>query len=400
MNHDYDVIVVGGGPGGSSAARFCARAGLKTLLIEKERMPRYKPCGGCLSLKTVRFLNFDLSPVIENTLYGAKFTYCLKDPFIIRSKEPISFMVMRDRFDLFLIKKALDEGAEILEGERVARVEERDGGVEVELAKGERLLCEFLIGADGPGSVVAKSLSLSRPKSAGMGMGLEQEIPFESAVDFPKDELQLMHLDFGRIPGGYGWVFPKKDGLSIGIGGVFREGERVNPHPYFKNFVRGLNYIKPGKNERVIGHPIPSFFDEGQKVSKGRVLLVGDAGHLMDPLTGEGIFYALQSGKLAAEAIVESKEKGISPSHPYEMSVRMLIFGNLKWALHISQIIYKFTKFSYRTLKLYPELGEVCLRVMEEKETYQGFVLKVKERMKGLLKGHLSEKIKKALARA
>jgi len=113
MNHDYDVIVVGGGPGGSSAARFCARAGLKTRLIEKERMPRYKPCGGCLSLKTVRFLNFDLSPVIENTLYGAKFTYCLKDPFIIRSKEPISFMVMRDRFDLFLIKKALDEGQEI-----------------------------------------------------------------------------------------------------------------------------------------------------------------------------------------------------------------------------------------------------------------------------------------------
>src|SRR5208337_4530861 len=69
MNWDYDVIVVGGGPGGSTAARFCAKVGLTTLIIEKERLPRYKPCGGCLSTKTVHLLGFDLSPVVENTVY-------------------------------------------------------------------------------------------------------------------------------------------------------------------------------------------------------------------------------------------------------------------------------------------------------------------------------------------
>ena len=91
MNFDYDVIVVGGGPGGSTAARFCAKAGLKTLLIEKEQLPRYKPCGGCLSTKTAHLLNFDLSPVIENTIYGAKFTYCSKDPFSSNPKIPLHF---------------------------------------------------------------------------------------------------------------------------------------------------------------------------------------------------------------------------------------------------------------------------------------------------------------------
>ena len=131
MGRDYDVIVIGAGPGGCTAARFCALAGLKTLLVEKERLPRYKPCGGCLTTKTVRLLGLDLNPVLENTIYRVKFTYCLREPFSIESKEPIAFLVMRDRFDHFLEKVALEKGAEILEGQRAVRVEERGNRIEV-----------------------------------------------------------------------------------------------------------------------------------------------------------------------------------------------------------------------------------------------------------------------------
>ena len=399
MNLDYDVIVVGAGPGGSTAARFCAQAGLKTLLIEKERLPRYKPCGGCVSVKTIRLLGFDLSNVVENTIYGVKFTYCLKDPFFIQSSEPIAFLVMRDRFDQFLTNKALEEGAGLLEGEKVTRVKDGGAGVEVELARGERLRCEYLIGADGAGGVVAKSLSLSLPQGNGNGMGVESEIPFESAIDFPEKELQLIHLDFGRIPNGYGWVFPKREGLSIGIGGMSREGEKVNPRHYFVDFLKGLHYLDDRKVERIIGHSLPSFYDERQRVSAERFLLVGDAGHMIDPLTGEGIYYALRSGMLAAEAIIQSKKKGISPSDLYQTSVHTHIFENLKWALDLSRVVFRFTKLAYRTLQRYPGLGDFYLQVLEGKETYQGFMAKVKERMKDLLKGRLSEKIKWAMQR-
>ena len=111
MTFDYDVIVVGGGPAGSSAGRFCAQAGLKTLLIEKERFPRYKVCGGCLSVKASRLLDFDLRPVIENIVTGAKIKYYLENPLLLESSEPIGFMVMRDRFDHLLLEKAKEKGA-------------------------------------------------------------------------------------------------------------------------------------------------------------------------------------------------------------------------------------------------------------------------------------------------
>jgi geranylgeranyl reductase family protein len=398
LNIDYDVIVVGAGPGGSTTARFCAKAGLRTLVIEKEQFPRYKPCGGCLSTKTVHLLGFDLSRVIENTIYGAKFTYRLKDPFFIESKDPISFLVMRDRFDQFLVTKAVGDGAELLEGERVTRVEEKADEVEVELAKGKKFYCRYLIGADGAESIVARSLSSQ--KNDGNGIAIESEIPFDSSIDFPQKELQFIHLDFGRIPNGYGWVFPKKEWLSIGIGGMFRETKKMNPRHYFGDFLRGLNYIPKGKTGKVIGHLLPSFYDENQKVSQGRILLVGDAAHLMDPLQGEGIYYAIRSGMLAAEAVLEWKREGVVPSDFYQRSVYYDICGNLRWALTFSRFVFRFTKLAYRTLKRYPELGEFYLQVLEGKENYQGFVTRVKTRMKDLLKGRLSDKIKEAMARA
>ena len=122
----------------------------------------------------------------------------------------MAFMVMRERFDQFLIGKSLEEGVELLEGNRVIRVEERGDGFEIELSKGERFRCEYLIGADGPESLVARSFSLRPARKNGSGVALESEIPFESVSEFPKEDLSSIHLDFGGVPNGYGWVFPEE----------------------------------------------------------------------------------------------------------------------------------------------------------------------------------------------
>jgi len=350
-------------------------------------------------MKTVHLLGFDLSPVIENTIYGAKFTYCSKDPFIIEFPDPIAFLVMRDRFDQLLVNKALESGAALLDGEKVTRVEEKDGGVEVELGKARRLQCRHLIAADGPDSIVARSLPLPPERNHGNGIAVESEIPFDSSIRFPKRELHFVNLDFGRVPNGYGWVFPKKKWLSVGVGGMFRETKKMNPRQYLKSFLKGLDYIPDGETAKIKGHPLPSFYDERQKVAQGRILLVGDAANLMDPLQGEGIYYAIRSGMLAGEAMEEWKRQGIAPSDFYQRAVHDDICGNLKWALMLSRFVFRFTKLAYQTLKRYPELGEFYIQTLEGRETYQGFVRNVKTRIRDFLKGQLSEKIKEAMAR-
>ena len=296
----FDALVVGGGPAGATTAYQLSRSGVRTLLLEKERLPRYKTCGGGITVKCARLLDFDISPVVEQTIYGVQVTSRLSPRVTWRSDEPICYMVMRSNFDHLLVRKAQEAGACVMEGVVVKTVVVGDEGVIATTRDGRQFRGKVVVGADGANGVVARELGLMR--NVPVGIGLESEVRVtEKDLD---SWHELVLLDMGMLKHGYGWIFPKGDHLSIGVGGPSDHATLVKGYSaQFTDYCRGIL----GEYDVVHcqGHRLP-VRPAGWPIHAKRGLLVGDAAGMVNPLDGEGIYYAIRSGQIAASAILDA----------------------------------------------------------------------------------------------
>jgi geranylgeranyl reductase family protein len=392
MALEYDVIIVGAGPAGSTAARFCAKKGLRALLIEKDRFPRYKPCGGCLSPRVLRGLDLDIRGIVESTVSEAKFTFRLEDPFSIVREDPIGYLVMRESFDHLLCRKAQEGGADLYEGRRVVGFQQDTEGVDISIEGGESVRCRYLVGADGAHSTVAQSLRGGVTKK--LGVAFEGEGILGPAV--PR-KWSFVHLDFGAVPYGYGWIFPKGHLVSIGIGNLF-PSKGIKLKSRFEGFIGSVDYISGVRMERTCFYPLPTFSTDDLLVSGGRVLLVGDAANLMDPMTGEGIYYAVRSGRMAGEAIVraiEEDEKGISG---YREALKCTLFRDLTAALKLAKAMYRFPKLAYTILKSNKDLGLLYIDILAGNASYEVFSRKMRDGIRRRLGGKITAMVKMSSA--
>ena len=293
----YDAVVVGAGPAGSSAAAVLAGAGLRVALVDKARFPRDKLCGGLLSERCIGAIRASFGPQcaapIEITTYGAAI-YDRDRPLVrIGHYKPMHF-TSRRTFDAHLVSVAAMRGAEVLAGSPVTAVDFASGTVR--LGDGRDLQTSFVVGADGAGSRIRKLLGIPIDRDD-FAVGLEAEV----ARDSVGREVANPEAYFGIAEWGYGWVFPKRDTLTVGIGGL------ANRTADLRARYRELALAAFGRvpSEPLCGSPIP-FGNFVGKPGRGSALLVGDAAGLVEPLTGEGIAFAIQSGRYAAQAIVEA----------------------------------------------------------------------------------------------
>jgi len=296
----YDAVVVGGGPGGALAAYELGRRGAQTLLVEKHALPRDKPCGGGLTAKIVDVLPFSVQPVVERTITAVDLSWRLSDSTVLAGNAPLIYMVRRCRFDQFLVQRALATGnVTLVEGRAVTGVDPLRTGFSVRTAQ-EAFLGDHLIGADGASGCVAPALGLMRDRR--LMPAMESELAVEPAVaEYWHDRVGL---DLGSLRGSYGWVFPKDDHLNVGAG-CFTDRTAV---------VRALRtYARTHLERRIAGTPrviaqrgfVLPLRRVGAPIQQGRAMLVGDAAGLVEGFTGEGIYWAVRSGLLAARAILE-----------------------------------------------------------------------------------------------
>ncbi|MGW1541648.1 geranylgeranyl reductase family protein [Streptomyces sp. NPDC002309] len=301
----WDVVVVGAGPAGASAAYAAAVAGRRVLLLEKAELPRYKTCGGGIIGPSRDALppGFDLP--FKDRVHAVTFTHNGRFSRTRRSQRMLFGLIDRPEFDQQLVEHAQKAGAELRTGVTVSRVEQHGSAVPdrrsvaVVLQGGETLLARAVVGADGSASRIGAHVGV---KLGQVDLGLELEIPVPDTV--AEDWRGRVLIDWGPIPGSYGWVFPKGDTLTVGV--ISARGEGAATKRYLEDFVGrlGLAGFEPSISS---GHLTRCRADDSP-LSRGRVLVCGDAAGLLEPWTREGISFALRSGRLAGEWAVRIAE--------------------------------------------------------------------------------------------
>jgi geranylgeranyl reductase family protein len=324
---EYDVAVVGAGPAGSSAARAAAAAGARVVVLDRAAFPRYKTCGGGLIGPSLAALpgapptRASISRVSLSLAGGRRRT---------RSADrPCLEMVTRAELDAWLLSCAADAGAEVRVPCRVVSV--TDDVVETDAGP---LRAGVVIAADGTSSRLAREVGV---RLARVDLGLELELDAGSSAAEWADRV---HLDWGPIPGSYGWVFPKGDTLTVGVIAARGAGEATRA--YLRSLVSwlGLERLRVVQDS---GH-LTRCRTTDSPLGRGRVLLAGDAAGLLEPWTREGISFATRSGALAGtvaaagpSGAVERYRAALSRDLLPEMAAGercLRAFESRPWAFH------------------------------------------------------------------
>ena len=328
----YDVIIAGAGPAGSTTAREAASSGLSVLMLDRAEFPRDKPCGGGVNVRAANLLDLDLSPVTERTITGATFSWRRRFEFSRTSRCPITYMTQRRDLDTFLAEQAVNAGVNFRQREALGSVERRGNHVTVQ-AGGYTYRGHTLVVADGANGIAARMASISTDFVH--WIALEGNITPKGA--FPGRWETSMGFDFGSLPGGYGWVFPKGDHLNVGVGGWKHAGPALRSK---LDQLAGSYGFDTTDLWGVRGYHLP-IRQKGSKLVDGNILLVGDAAGVLDPLTGEGIFGAVWTGKAAAETIegyLDGRMPGLDAYRQRvesQLSPELIVGGQLHDIFHV-----------------------------------------------------------------
>jgi geranylgeranyl reductase family protein len=328
---------------------------MRVLAFEKDHMPRYKPCGGALSARVLHELDVDLAGIIQAIIYGGAFTFRGADKFSAHFHKPVAYMIMRSQFDQLLSQHARHTGARIHEGERVQTIRQRHTDVEVTTSRGV-YRAAWLFGADGAKGMVRQHVTQehrARPIA-----GLEAEITTTQHVI--QHYAHNVALDFGQVPNGYSWIFPKSDHLSVGIFGAFHQV--AHPRDFLRRFLT-THGLSTSANEQIYGHIIPTFLGGRLSVQRQRILLIGDAAQLVDPFLGEGIYYAVKSAHIASRTLLDYAHQPHTVGQEYEKGLGGLI-AELRAALKIARLLSRFPHYGYHLFKTHHALVQSYFKVL------------------------------------
>lgn len=381
MKNNFDVIISGCGPAGSILGYLLAQNNISTLILEKAIFPRKKICAGGIQHRTFKLIPFDVSEIIEKTIYGIYFSLANRDIIHKKSDSPIMYTVERIIFDGLLADKANDSGCRIQYGEGLTDYEVFDEYVEVHTGKGS-YRTKILAGADGIRGTVHKKIIGN--KKIHKIIGYETEIEYDNNSFTFKDRTgnvfdfkDSVRLDFNGVKKGYGWVFPKNKGMSFGVGAPAVNAQEAKK--YFKLFLSEFYTRQKTSNSslKILAHGIP-VRKNATPYCGHRVLAVGDAACFGDGFTGEGLYNAIKSSIIAASCIKNSLQKSDFTFSDYFNLIEADICKDIKISLMLTKIFYSSVFLFYNLLKKNDNYFNACCRILRGERTYKEIVERLK----------------------
>ena len=371
---DYDVVIVGAGPAGSTAAKILSEKGINSLLIDKEKFPREKPCGGGLPLWVLkRFPHLFNSNYIESYSYGGIiYSNTSKYKVEVHKNYPSIAMVLRKKFDNELVNAAIKNGVKFLDGVKVIDIKFENNYTILILSDNTSIKTSIVIGADGFNSIIARKTGLfTKRRFTGVSVVEEFQLS-EKILDkfYTKNRFCHIHLKIFGITG-YGWVFPKKNHLNIGLGDV-----RLKSNRNQQNLKMIFNkYLEILKKQEIIPKNIKSIKLRGgslpvwphEKTYMNNVLLCGDAAGFINPVTGEGIYYALKSAEIAANITIKAlKAENTSERFlsQYEKEWKKDFGKDIKYMLNSTKKIRNENEKFIQTMSKDKKLAEMLFDIM------------------------------------
>jgi len=358
----YDLVVVGAGPAGSTAARTAAGMGLKVAILEKKDFPRYKACGGALSERAASCLGFRLpESLCERSITGARIHF--RDQVLDKIKGyRFTTLVSRSAFDQYLLQKAVEAGASI-SFSRVLDYSDKGDYLSIH-TEGEIYKSRFLVIASGCQNALKDRIA-GKASRDDIGICLVTEVKAEDR-DIEARLGSFLDIHFGIASGGYGWIFPHRGYYSVGIGGL--ASRLLHPRQIMRSFLSENGF---GRDQIIHGHTIPLGGMVG-RVARGRVLLAGDSAGLVDGFTGEGIYYALRSGEMAARAIGEEEEGDVARS--YEMRCKKELGEDLRYSLLLSHAMHSHPEAFSWLLERHNEVIDRYIEIPAARMSYKEFM--------------------------
>ena len=359
-----DVIVIGGGPAGSTAACELARRGLKVTVLEWRPTPGRKTCAGGLPPKAVGSLSAKVSDVVERSCSRVEFKFNGKNPFTLSFPRPVVHMVDRKRLDERLVETAKQAGAKVVRGQKVLEVCQGPSSLWVS-TKSNRYQARAVVAADGAKGVGARLLG----EQGVVNWNARQVRVWPRACLMGKREDRLA-CDFGIARGGIAWVFPKLDYLDVGVCSQ-------NPELDLKRSLHELLTAEGLVNERREAprqHPIPVW--NGRRCfRRGAVLVAGDAAGLANPLTGAGIRRAAISGSMAAQSICAFMAGGGRCSEDlaaYDRRIKAELLGELVKTSLIAKVFFRAPGLFYRAGVMNSKINPWVEQLLSGQKDYTG----------------------------